>query len=500
MEEIKQEEVIEEQKQEVLDEDDLKEQEARAAEESALNKNVTVKFLLKFTIPTILSFFVMNVFFVVDGVFASRGVSVIALSAINVTTPFFTFAAAIAAMLAMGGCALVAKKKGMKLKQEARENFTLITIITFVTSMIISVLGLILIEPILRMLGTDDFIHDSAREYLRVIILFIPFIMLGYFLVQYVIADGRPMLGMMISFTGTIISTILNALFIFVFDLGVTGLALATGIGFGFISVVCVFYFLFYRKGTLYFVRPKWNIRALGRASLNGISEAITMMAVTVTTIVMNNVLVRIVGFEGIAAAGIVLVLQGVFMSLYFGYSAGVAPLVSYNYGKQLSSDDPKYADRLKKFFKKSLIIISVISVISIIAIQAFAPLLVQIYVPREDEVYGMALRGLRIASTGFLLMGFNIFATALFTAFNDGKISGFLSLMRTLVFMLTLMILLPMAFGLTGAWIAMPLAEALSIVLTIIFLVLMGKKYKYLDVKKSTVLESNRQENLKDS
>jgi len=450
-------------------------------EVSILNKDISIKFLIKFTLPSILSFFIMYTFFVVDGVFASRGIDVIAFSAVNVVAPFFGFATAIAAMLAMGGCALVAKKKGMGLKKEARENFTLLAITAFVASLIISGFAFVFMTSLLRLLGVDYNLYSAAREYLQVIAIGLPFVILGYFLVQYVIADGRPLLGMIISFSGTIISTILNAIFIFGLDLGVTGLALATTIGFSFIAVVCLIYF-FSKSGTLYFVIPKWDIKVIWTASINGLSEAITILAISVTTIVMNNVLMQIIGHEGIAAAGIVMALKGVFMGLYFGYSAGVSPLISYNYGKQLVSDNPEYSNRLKKLFKKSLLIISILSIISIITILSFPGLMVRIFVTSDTEVYLMAKNGIRIASIAFLLMGFNIFATALFTAFNDGKISGFLSLMRTLIFTVILLILLPMAFEINGVWAATPLVEVLSIVLTIIFIMKMGRKYKYIN------------------
>ena len=200
-------------------------------------------------------------------------------------------------------------------------------------------------------------------------------------------------------------------------------------------------------------------------------------MATTVMTIVMNNVLVRIVGWEGVAAAGIVLAAQGIFSSLYFGYSSGIAPVVSYNFGG-------KNNDKLKLLYKKSLLIVGVLSVIALIGTLALSDLLVRIYVSPSDpfmgHLHGMAVRGLRIATTGFILMGFNVFATAWFTAFNDGLVSGFMSLMRTMVFTLVFLVTLPRLWDLDGAWLALPLAEVLSIAVTIFFLIKMGKKYHY--------------------
>jgi putative MATE family efflux protein len=384
---------------------------------------------------------------------------------------------AIGTMLTMGGCALVAKKKGEKKAQEARINFTFIILVTFVTSIVMSVAGWFARTPLLKLLGTDNEVFDLALEYLQPLIIIIPFIMLGVILVQFMIAEGRPVLGMLASGMGAVISTSLNAVFIFVLDMGIMGLALATGIGYAVPALMGVIYFSINRKGAIYFVRPKWDIKALGRSSLNGISEMVTMMAATVMTLVMNNVLVRIVGWEGVAAAGIVLAAQGIFLSLFFGYAAGIAPVVSYNFGE-------KNKEKLKTLYRKSLIIIAALSTAALIGTVIFSDLLALIYVSPNDpfvgHLHGMAVRGLRITAMGFILMGFNIFATAWFTAFNDGVVSGIMSLMRTMVFTLALLLTLPRLWDLNGVWIALPGAEVLSIFVTIFFLIKMGRKYYY--------------------
>ena len=475
----------------------------KTEEESKLNKPITFKFLLTFTIPTILSFIIMGIFSTIDGIFAARGISHQAFGAINFVIPYFIFSMAIGTMMAMGGSALVAKKKGEKLFGEARENFSLIILVTFITSLVISVVSWFLRLPLLRMLGArtgyvyfygygyvyDSSVFDMSLEYLQPLIFMMPFIMVGVVLVQFLIAEGRPILGMIASSSGVMISTGLNALFLFVFDMGVMGLGLATGLGNFVPAMLGVIYFTANRKGTIYFVRPKFNIRVLGRASLNGISEAITLMATTITSIVMNNVLVNLVGWEGVAAAGMVIAAQWLLASLFLGYSAGIAPVVSYNYGKKLHYGKNRTvgkgrSENLRKLYKKSLLIVGILSVIAFISTFIFSDLLIRIYVSPNDPYMGhlheMAARGLRIVSTALVLMGFNMFATAWFTAFNDGLVSGFMSLMRTMVFTLTLFVTLPRIWNVDGVWITLPAAEALSIVLTIFFLMKMGKKYYY--------------------
>jgi Na+-driven multidrug efflux pump len=314
--------------------------------------------------------------------------------------------------------------------------------------------------------------------------------MLGMYFVQMIIADGRPGLGAVISLVGTVCSTVLNAVFLIGLDMGIYGLALATGIGNTIPALFGAIYFIVnrkLRKGTLYFVKPKWDIRAIGRASFNGVSEMVTMAATTVTTVVMNNVLVNMegVGEIGIAAASIVMGITAIFSSLYFGYSAGVAPLISYNFGKERK-------DRLYSLYKKSKGILLVLSTIAVIGTLIFADALVRIYVsPGYCEwtgvnLHAMAVRGLRIATIGYIFMAFNVFATAMFTAFNDGIVSGFMSFMRTLVLATGLLILLPGVWDLNGVWVALPFAEVLSIGITIFFFIKMGKKYGYRDQAKT--------------
>ena len=449
----------------------------KIAEESRLNKPLTVKFLLAFTLPTIASYVIMSLFGTVDGVFASRGISAQALSAIMFVDPFFAFTMAIGAMLTMGGSALVAKKKGEKKDREARENFTFIILVTFAVSILMSVAGWLVRVSLLRLLGTDTEVFDLATAYLQPLIIIIPFIMVGIILVQFMIAEGRPVLGMLASGMGAVISTSLNALFILVLDMGIFGLALATGIGYAAPALMGVIYFSINRKGTIYFVRPKWDIKVLGRSSYNGISEMVTMMAATVMTLVLNNVMVRIVGWEGVATAGIVFAAQGIFSSVFFGYAAGIVPVVSYNFGG-------KNKENLKILYRKSLLIIAVLSTAALIGTVISADLLALIYVSPNDPIVGhlhtMAVWGLRITAIRFILMGFNVFATAWFTAFNDGMISGIMSFMRTAVFSLTLFLTLPRIWGLNGVWIALPGAEVLSIFVTVFFLIKMGKKYFY--------------------
>ncbi|MCL2234389.1 MAG: MATE family efflux transporter [Firmicutes bacterium] len=493
-------------------------------ENSRLNKPITTKFLLMFTIPTILSMIIMNAFGLVDGIFAMRGIDYTAFAAVNIVFPFLAFVMAFGLMLTMGGCALVAKLKGQNKRLEARQVFTFLTIVVFILSATISLIAWFIREPLVRLMGARGEGVYLALEYFQPLILMTPFIMLGVFFTQYIIADGKPGLGMLLTILASVTSTGLNAIFLFVLDMGIMGLALATGIGYSIPALLGLVYFIFNRKGTLFFVRPKFDLRALGRSCLNGISESITMMAGVFTTIVLNNTLQSIAGVEPnpvygipyipglgvnpyynipyfsmgdayVAIVGVVIQTVNLLGALFFGYVSGVAPIVSYNFGKKnkYGKESEKGAERhanIQKLFKRSIIIVFILSVVAVALTNIFGNLLLRVYDiypanPESGFMHEMAIFGIRIASIALIMMGINVFATGWFTAFNDGLVSGAMSILRSLVFTITLLATLPRAMGLSGAWTALPLVEFLGLVVTVFFLWKMSKKYHYLKERK---------------
>jgi len=475
--------------------DDEGENSLKALEQSRLNKPVTFSSLIAFTIPTVISMLIMGAFQIVSMVFASRGISLDALAAVSYVGPFFSIAMAIGAMLSMGGSALVAKLKGAKQNQKAREVFSLLTVVGIISSIALSIISFFLRAPILRLLGArgiDEYVFNLSLDYMIPIIWTMPVMILGMLFVQFMIADGRPILSLVTSSAGSLLTIGLNAIFIFVLDLGVFGLGLSTGMGFSVQVIIGCIFFARNKKGTLYFVKPKWDMRAVGRSSINGISEMIGSMAAAITTILLNNVLTDIIGSDGVGAAGIVLALQMLFMSLYMGYSMGIAPIISYNHGKQ-------NIDKIKSLFKKSLIIVSILSVITLGMTFILADPMVRIFVDpyyifMPIDAYGnfayinvtrdfhdMAVRGMMIVATAFVFMGFNFFGSGMLTAFNDGLMSGIMTAARSLVFMIGLLLTLPRVMGIDGAWLALPLAEALAMIVTVVIVIKMGKKYKYL-------------------
>jgi len=468
-------------------------------DDAKLGNKPTVKFMLAFTVPTILAYLLIGVFGMIDQIFASRIMGVEAMASVSLVLPFLMSLIAFGSMLAMGGCALVTKKLGEGKYQEARQNFTLLTIVVAVTSMAIATTTWLFRKQVLTgLLGANEQIIDDALLYMEPLIIAGTFIIVGIFLVQYMIANGKPGLSMLSTVSGAVLSTILNVIFIVSFDMGVQGLAIATGIGYSLPTFISLVYFTAARKGAIYFVKPKWDLRVIGRAVANGTSEFITMMMIPITKVVMNNILINMdgIGAMGVASAGIAMGLMNIFAALFIGFSAGLAPVVTFNHGNKTNPSFNGGQDskaNLRILFKKGLAIVSSLSVIALVASVSLASPLVNIFetvlmvdfdfingVPIYYDIHAMTVRGLRIISLGFILMGINIFATQWFTAFNDGLVSGFISLMQTAVFTVTLLLTLPRIFDLNGIWVALPLAETLTVALSILFLWRMGEKYQY--------------------
>ena len=448
------------------------------SETSNLNININLGSVLKFSLPSIVSTVIFGIFGVVDTILISRFIDMESLAAANLTMPILTSTMAVGFMIATGGSALVATKKGEGREVEARENFSLLIYVSFLFSAIAAILCLLFLEPLLRFLGVNDGVMALSKEYIVPIITSIPFIMMGFVFQKFLIADGKPTFAMIVSSLGGAASMGLSFFFITRLDMGLLGTSLGTVIGLSLPAVVGFVYFTFFRKSGLYFVKPKFVWNVLTKSTTNGISEFITMMAVTVTSTFMNNIIMDIEGPLGVAAVGIMMALQGIVTSLFMGYSFGISPIISYNYGKGDT-------DALKKTYALSLKIVGGLSLLSILIGVLFASPLTRIFVNPADSpvdllVYEMAVYGMRIVSLSFLLMAFNTFATGLFTALNNGWVSGVMSFFRTLVFLVVSLLLLPRIFEMNGIWLALPFAEILSIFMTVYYLRKMNGVYQY--------------------
>lgn len=301
--------------------------------------------------------------------------------------------------------------------------------------------------------------------------------MIGYFLQaafqSFLVTAERPQIGLMLTILAGLTNMILDYVLIYVFDMGIFGAALATGLSWIVGGIVPFLYFLSPNSTPLRLGAPKWDIRQIGQSCFNGSSEMVTNLSMSVVSILYNYELMKLIGADGVVAYGILQYISFVFAGAFLGYSMGIAPVISYQYGAQNHQE-------LHGLLKKSLILISGTSLVLVVIAELSAPVLASVFVSGSKELMEMTTAAIRIYSVAFLLCGFNIFGSSFFTALNNGFVSAAISLLRTFVFQILAILILPLLFGLNGIWSAVIMAEGFSFVIVMIFLVQNKKKYGY--------------------
>ena len=441
--------------------------------DNALAREFRTGSLLRFALPNMIMMVFMSLYTIVDGMFISRFVGTLALSAINMSYPLTSLELALGIMLATGGSAVIARELGEGKQDTARQDFTCIVSAALVLSILFMVVCLVFLDPILTALGTSQAQFPYCRTYTRVLLFFAPAAFFQALFQVLFVTAGRPDLGLGTTVTGGLANIVLDWLFMGPVGMGVEGAAIATGISYCVPAVAGVIFFFGNRRGTLYFVpfRPRW--RMLLQTCGNGASEMVTNIAIAVTTLLFNLIFLEFWQEDGVAAITIVMYLQFVFSAIYIGFSMGVAPVISYKYGAQ---DHPQ----LRRIVRDCLGFIAVCSaVVYGLSLVLIRPALI-LFTDADSPVYAITLEGFPLFAISFLLMGIGIFTSSLFTAFSNGLVSAVVSFARTFVFLVGMLLLLPRVWGEAGIWLATPVAEGLGLAVCAVFLVWGRRKYHY--------------------
>ncbi len=443
-------------------------------DQNSLSKKINVLNLAKFTLPSIAMMIVMAFYTMVDGIFVARLIDTDAFAAINIVYPILNIVNGIGIMLAAGGCAYVGKELGEKRDQIARKHFSMIVYFGIGIGVVGAILSITFIDPIITFLGASPITYEYCYDYGLLLMLFMPIEILQILFQYFFVVAGKPVFGLIATIVGGVANIVLDYLFIAVFEMGVGGAALATGIGFAIPAVTGLLYFSFKRKGILYltFAKLEWN--HIRKIMQNGSSEMVASLALSVTTILFNLVMLKYLGEEGVAAISIMLYVDYLLNAVFFGYEIGVAPLFSYNYGAGNKVN-------LKKLMKLSLRFIAIAAILIFIIANVFSDQLIGIFVDSNDPVYAITKNGLWLFSLAFLVMGFNIFASAIFTALSNGKISALISFLRTFFLLSGAILLLPELFGIEAVWLAVPVAEGIAIIVSTICVLKYRRHYEYL-------------------
>ncbi|MEY8394472.1 MATE family efflux transporter [Lachnospiraceae bacterium 45-P1] len=440
--------------------------------QNAYDKPVTLRNILKFAVPTIAMSVFMSFYTMVDGLFVSNLIGTSALSAINLTAPVIQVVTAISTMLATGGSAVIMKKMGEKKPQEAKEDFTFLILVNVVVGLVMTMLGYSLMETVFGSMELSLEVASCCTSYLsRYLVFTIPILLMNNFTL-YMIASEKAALSLFCSVSGGVLNIVLDYVFIGPLDMGISGAAIATGLGYSVTAVVGLFVFS-RKKSLLHFTKPAFRFKVLASAATNGCSEMATALVTGIITMMFNWTMLHYVGEDGVAAVTIIMYVLMFASSLYTGYSYGVAPMLSYYYGE-------KNHEKLKKLVSTSLKVIAVISLVTVVASFAAAKPLVSVFARPDNLVYDLAVTGNRICTLALLFIGFNIFASGMFTALSNGIVSAILAFSRSFVFMLITMLILPVIWGVNGIWLATPVAELMALVLSALMFVKYRKRYQY--------------------
>ncbi len=439
-----------------------------------LSDHFSYKRLFRFTLPTIGMMVFTSIYGVVDGLFISNFVGKTAFAAVNLIMPFVMIFGGVGFMLGTGGSALVGMTLGEQDQERADQYFTLLVRVTLVVGLIISAAGAIVIRPVSIMLGADEAMLEDCVIYGRITLGFAVTFILQNLFQEFLIVAEKPKMGFAVTVAAGVVNMVLDALFVAVFKWGVAGAAVATGLSQCAGGLIPLIYFLSPNSSKLRLTKARLEWRPILRSCVNGSSEMVSNVTASAVGMLYNFQLLKYAGQNGVAAYGVLMYVQFIFAAVFIGYSIGCAPVVSFHYGAQNHGE-------LKSLLRKSLISIGAAGCGMLLTAQLCAVPLGRIFVGYDQALLDMMVHAFRISSLSFILMGFNIFASAFFTALNDGAISALISFLRTFVFKMSAVLLLPMVLELDGIWWAEAVAEAGAGVISIVFLIALRKKYHYL-------------------
>ena len=430
--------------------------------------------LIKATLPMALMMIIVSVYSIVDGYFISNWAGSDAFAGMNLIWPPIAVVGAIGLMVGTGGSALVSKTFGEGHPEEARRIFTMMIRLTVIAGVILGTICFILMPWLAKVLGADEAMIPHAILYGRILIIVLPAYMLQMAFQPFFMVAERPHFGTALSILSGVTNIILDALFVAVFSWGLTGAALASCAGILLNAGIPIWFFSSKRNKTqLSFVPTRLDWKKILKSCSNGISEFVGSIALSVVSMCYNWQLMRYIGANGVSAYGIIMYLGFIFAAIFIGYNMGVSQIIAYNYGAGNKLE-------LRSLLKKSLVIIGLVGVVITALAELSADVIADIFVGYDAELRDLTAYATRVYMLSFLICGFNMFCSAWFTSLNNGIISAIGAFVRTLVFEFASVFILPMLFGIEGIWVAVNVAELLSLFLTISLIIGFRKRYGY--------------------
>ena len=441
--------------------------------EIKLSDHFTYRRLFQFVIPSIVMMIFTSIYGVVDGFFVSNFVGKTEFAAVNLIMPLPMMLGAFGFMIGTGGSALVAMLLGQEKKQRANEVFSMLVKVTVIAGAVLTILGVIFTRQIAFLLGATEELVGPCTVYGRILLLsLIPFMLQNVFQ-SFLVTAEKPNFGLAVTVAAGLTNVVLDFVLIGVLRGGVVGAALATAISQFVGGMIPFVYFIRENTSELRLVRAGVDFRMLGKTCFNGSSELMTNISMSLVNMLYNLQLLKYAGENGVAAYGVIMYVNFIFVAVFIGYAIGSAPIIGYHYGAGNQAE-------MKNVFRKSLIFNVSAGVVMCAAAIMMSGVLAGVFVSYDAELFEMTKRGFSIYSVSFLVMGLNIYGSSFFTALGDGLVSALISFLRTLLFQIAAVLIFPVFFGLDGIWFSIVAAEVLALVVTVGFWVTKRKKYGY--------------------
>lgn len=438
-----------------------------------LSDHFTYKKILKFTFPPMIMMVFTSLYGVVDGLFVTNFEGKSALAAINFVYPILNILATFGYMFGAGGSALVAKTLGEGKNEKANKLFSLFVYVCALLGAVFSVVGFFILRPLMQSLGAEGVMLDQAVMYGNILLISLPVWNLQFLFQIFFVTAEKPQLGLYTTLLAGCTNMVLDAMFIGWFEWGLAGAAAATALSQFVGGVVPLVYFFMKNDSLLRLGKTELDGKAMLKATANGSSELVSGVSGSLVGILYNTQLIKYAGEDGVASYSIMMYVTFVFIGIFFGYANGSAPIIGYHYGAQNHAE-------MKNLFKKGITLNLSASVIMTALSLLLSNPLSTVFAGYDPVLYEMTLDGFRIYALSFLFSGIAIFGSSFFTALNNGLVSACLSFLRTVVFQVACVLILPLYFSLDGIWLSIVVAEALAFTVSGVFLFAMRKRYKY--------------------
>lgn len=439
-----------------------------------LSDHFTYKKLFRFVLSPICTMLFTSIYGIVDGFFVSNYAGNTAFASLNLVMPYIMMVASVGFMFGSGGNALVSMHLGLDEKKKAKEYFSLIVYTLIGIGVVLAAVSIVLAPGISKLLGASEAMLPYCVLYLRINMIGVVFFMLQNLFQVFLITAEKPRTGFAITLIAGCTNMLLDWILVGICDLGIAGAAWATVASQVVGGMVPLIYFAVSKSGILKLTGTRFEPKVIAKTCGNGVSEFLSNVSASIVGFLYNLQLMHYAGENGVSAYGVIMYVSFIFVAIYIGYSMGVSPMIGFNYG---AGNKPE----LQNIFKKSVVILTMTNMTMFVMAEVLTVPMANIFVGYNHALNELTVRGMRIYSVAFLVMGFNVFASAFFTALSNGKISAIISVARTLILQLIMIYVLPALLDVDGLWAVVIAVEGMSMIVTVYYILKNRKNYGYM-------------------